>query len=134
MDLTILTVLPIFLSGVIVGMIVFHAGIIAPSLFKKFAAAEVGPFLRTVFPQLFLLVLGIGICSLLVSFLNNGSMVGKIVSFITVALMGICYAIIPATNSAKDLGDETAFKRLHRLSVILTVTVLCLNSFWIPFV
>jgi hypothetical protein len=78
--------------------------------------------------------LGIGICSLLVSFLNNGSMVGKIVSFITVALMGICYAIIPATNSAKDLGDETAFKRLHRLSVILTVTVLCLNSFWIPFV
>jgi hypothetical protein len=133
MDLTILTVLPIFLSGVIVGMIVFHAGIIAPSLFKKFAAAEVGPFLRTVFPQLFLLVLGIGICSLLVLFLN-GSMVGKIVSFITVALMGICYAIIPATNSAKDLGDETTFKRLHRLSVILTVTVLCLNSFWIPFV
>ena len=134
MDLTILTVLPLFFSGVIVGMIVFHAGIIAPSLFKIFTAAEVGPFLRVVFPRLFLLVLGIGFFSLLILFFENGSMAGKIVSFITVVSMGICYSIIPATNSAKDMGDETMFKRLHRLSVILTVTILGLNLFWILFI
>jgi len=134
MDLTIVSVLPIFFSGAIVGMIIFHAGIIAPTLFKKFAAEEVGPFLRIVFPQLFLLVLSLGFFSLLILLCGNRSMAGIIVSCITVALMGICYFIIPATNSAKDVGDETIFKRLHRLSVTLTVTVLALNLFWIFFI
>ena len=130
MDLTVITLLPVLFSGVISGMILFHAGIIAPTLFKTVSSKEAGPFLRLVFPKLFLFVLILGIFSLLVLFLGNGAGVAKISSTITVVSMIVCYSIIPATNSARDLGEENTFKRLHRLSVVLTMVVLLVNLIW----
>ena len=131
MYVPVITFLPMLFSGIISGMIIFHAGIIAPTLFKAVSAKESGLFLRMVFPKLFLFVLILGIFSLVISFFSNESMVVKIVSITTIVSMVICYLIIPATNSAKDSGNEHPFKRLHKLSVILTMIVLLLNLFWI---
>jgi hypothetical protein len=41
--------------------------------------------------------------------------------------MSICYFIIPKTNQARDEKNDTLFKRLHTLSVSLTLLVLFLN-------
>ena len=131
MDSNILAITPVFFSGIIVGMIFFHAGIIAPSLFKTISSAEAGPFLRVIFPKLFMLVLILGATSTLILFASGGSMVAKMVSIITTAFMFICYSIIPATNAAKDTGNESTFNRLHRISVVFTVAVLLLNMLWV---
>ena len=38
-----------------------------------------------------------------------------------------CYAMIPATNRAKDEGNEKRFNLLHKSSVYLTIAVLIMN-------
>ena len=73
MDLNILDITPVFISGIIVGMIFFHAGIIAPSLFKTISSSEAGPFLRVIFPKLFMLVLILSATSTLILFASGGA-------------------------------------------------------------
>ena len=131
MDLNILDITPVFISGIIVGMIFFHAGIIAPSLFKTISSSEAGPFLRVIFPKLFMLVLILSATSTLILFASCGSVIAKMVSIITAVFMFICYSIIPATNAAKDTGNESTFNLLHRISVVFTVAVLLLNMLWV---
>ena len=131
MDLNILDITPVFISGIIVGMIFFHAGIIAPSLFKTISSSEAGPFLRVIFPKLFMLVLILSATSTLILFASGGSVIARMVSIITAVFMFICYSIIPATNAAKDTGNESTFNRLHRISVVFTVAVLLLNMLWV---
>jgi len=101
MDLNILDITPVFISGIIVGMIFFHAGIIAPSLFKTISSSEAGPFLRVIFPKLFMLVLILSATSTLILFASGGSVIAKMVSIITAVFMFICYSIIPATNAER---------------------------------
>ena len=54
-------------------------------------------------------------------------------SSLTVALPLLCLALIPATNRAKDEGDSATFKRLHTVSVLLTLIVLAANL-TLPFI
>lgn len=123
--------LQIFLSGVIVGMIIFQAGVVAPVLFKTLTPEQAGPFLRAIFPKLFSLAFLLGCAALGLSFFGIGGTISIGVFLITAIFMAICYLIIPATNSAKDSGDEKTFKKLHSLSVFLTITILLLNVIWI---
>ena len=43
---------------------------------------------------------------------------------------GVSYLMIPATNRAKDDGEEKKFKALHSLTVTLTLLMLILNISW----
>jgi hypothetical protein len=36
--------------------------------------------------------------------------------------------LIPMTNKSRDEGNEKTFKRLHLVSVLLTVAILILNA------
>ena len=40
------------------------------------------------------------------------------------------YLVIPATNRAKDDGEEKILRRLHSLTVALTLLMLILNISW----
>ena len=44
----------ILFSGLVVGIIVFHTAIIAPTVFRSLTLDDAGTFLRTVFPKFFL--------------------------------------------------------------------------------
>ena len=123
--------LQILLSGVIVGMIIFQAGVVAPMLFKTISPEQAGPFLRAIFPKLFGLGFLLGCAALALSVIGIGGIISIGVFLITAIFMAICYLIIPATNSAKDSGDEKTFKKLHGLSVFLTLTTLFVNVIWI---
>ena len=50
-----------------------------------------------------------------------------VVAAISALLMGIAYGLIPLTNRSRDEGLQQRFMQLHRLSVLLTVCVLCMN-------
>ena len=125
--------LQVLLSGVIAGVILLQATIVAPVLFKNLSAKDAGPVLRAIFPRLFGLAFALGLIALVVSVANNQGLIQKAVFLFTAVAMAICYLIIPATNSAKDVGNEGAFKKLHTLSVVLTMIVLITNITWVFF-
>jgi|TARA_B110000444_G_C18849592_1_gene604504 hypothetical protein len=123
--------LPILLSGIIVGMIMMQVSIVAPAIFKLIAMKDAGPFLRSVFPKLFLSVLILSIISFLfIYFYGSDNKAPLIASLVTAVAMAICYVMVPATNTAKDSGNENLFKKLHSASVLLTVIALIVNLGW----
>ena len=123
------------ISGIISGMILFQTSIVAPSVFKTLDADSAGPFLRSIFPKLFFIILVLGFVSLLQAVVFNSSGSNYIsqivVPFLTIVSMAICFFIVPATNRSRDSGNDFMFNWLHRLSVFLTVTVLIVNLGWI---
>ena len=122
--------IPIFISGLITGMIIFQTSVIAPSVFKTLSEEGAGPFLRSIFPKLFLIILVLGAFQAILSIIQ-ASITLTVVGFITLTSMLISYLIVPATNKARDENDQKSFKRLHLISVILTVIVLLTNILFI---
>ena len=120
----------ILISGIISGIILFQTLVIAPLVFKTLDEKNSRPFLRSIFPKLFVLIALLSAVSFFQNLLFNNNFILTIVSFITLISMLTCYLIIPATNKARDDGNDKVFKRLHTISVILTIFVLLANLFW----
>jgi hypothetical protein len=124
--------LAVLISGTISGMILFQTAIIAPSVFKVLDPDQAGAFLRSVFPKLFLVIFILGLVSLVQALLLlDEVIIQKVVSFITVVTMAVCYLIVPATNRARDDKNDVIFKRLHTISVLLTLIALISNVGWV---
>ena len=124
--------LQILISGLICGVILFQTSIIAPSIFKVLSPDNAGPFLRTIFPKLFMFVAVLSLAGFVLSLISSNTS-GLIVFFGSLLFMLICYYIVPMTNRARDAGNDNAFKRLHTVSVVLTMIVLLSNLLWIFF-
>ncbi len=122
----------ILISGLICGVILFQTAIIAPSIFKVLSPDNAGPFLRTIFPKLFMFVAVLSLAGFVLSLISSNTS-GLIVFFGSLLFMLICYYIVPMTNRARDAGNDNAFKRLHTVSVVLTMIVLLSNLLWIFF-
>ena len=121
--------LQILISGLICGVILFQTAIIAPSIFKVLSSDNAGPFLRTIFPKLFMFVAVLSGVGFVLSFISSNN-TGLVVFFGSLLFMLICYYIVPMTNRARDAGNDNAFKRLHTVSVVLTMIVLLSNLLW----
>jgi len=121
--------LQILISGLICGVILFQTAIIAPSIFKVLSPDNAGPFLRTIFPKLFMFVAVLSGVGFVLSFISSNN-TGLVVFFGSLLFMLICYYIVPMTNRARDAGNDNAFKRLHTVSVVLTMIVLLSNLLW----
>ena len=117
----------LFLAGLMAGMILFQAALNAPTIFKVYSEEQAGPFLRAIFPKLFLNVAVLSLIGLVVSLIGDRISL-QVLFFFSSLLMSISYWIVPATNKARDEGRDRRFKYLHLLSVILTLStlVLCL--------
>ena len=125
--------LQILISGLICGVILFQTAIIAPSIFKVLSPDNAGPFLRTIFPKLFMFVAVLSLVGFVLSLISSNTS-GLIVFFGSLLFMLICYYIVPMTNRARDAGNDNAFKRLHTVSVVLTMIVLLSNLLWAFFI
>ena len=120
--------LAILLSGIAAGAILFQTSIIAPSVFKVLESSQAKVFLRTIFPKLFNMLVVLGALMLILFLLGKGNIY---VAIITMLLPFICGRLVPATNKARDEGNDEMFKKLHTISVVLTVIVLLSNLTWI---
>ena len=119
--------LHLFLAGLMAGMILFQAALNAPTIFKVYSEEQAGPFLRAIFPKLFLNVAVLSLMGLILSIIGDRLSL-QALFFVSLLFMSISYWIVPATNKARDDGRDKSFKYLHLLSVILTLStlVLCL--------
>ena len=118
------------LSGVISGMILFQTAIVAPVVFTTLDAENASKFLRKIFPRFFMVIFILGISSLIVSSVFL-SIQGIVIAAITAISMIISYLVVPATNKARDEDRSTVFRRLHTLTVVLTLFTLSANLSWI---
>ena len=124
--------LQFIVSGLISGFILFQSAIIAPTVFTVVQEESRGPLLRSVFPKLFKATAVLGLLLVVLAFIRQPETVTSyVVGAITIISATVCNVIVPATNLAKDTGDEKKFAQLHRLSVLLTLLVLFLNMFWV---
>ena len=119
--------LNVFIAGLISGIILYQSFIVASSVFKSLELEYSRVFLRSIFPKFFLVILLLGITGLFISIKNQYNFYSMIVFIMTSIFSLICYAIIPKTNEASDENNQTKFKLLHSLSVILTMIVLIIN-------
>ena len=121
----------IFMAGIICGLILFQSSVIAPTVFRVLDLEDAGAFLRNVFPRFFLLIMACSVLMLILVALSDSS--DKYRFMLPVANLvfsGFSYLVIPATNRAKDDGEEKKFKALHSLTVALTLLMLILNISW----
>ena len=120
------------ISGVISGAILFHTAFVAPTIFTKVAAESRAPFLRAIFPKLFKAIAVSGVLFSIMAFLSiSTSIAAYIVGGYTIAAGIICDLLIPATNKARDEGDNKKFAVLHKISVLATMVVLLVNIGWV---
>ena len=120
--------LSVLLPGIIIGVILFQTTVVAPTVFKSLGAELAGPFLRAIFPRLFLFVALCGFASCLGIFFSNHQLsFGLISALVTVIFMLICFFLVPMTNKARDDQNDELFRGLHSLSVALTLVVLVVN-------
>ena len=122
----------ILISGLICGVILFQTAIVAPSVFKILKPENAGPFLRSIFPKLFMFVAILSSTGLILS-LISGTDISIYVCAFSLIFMSICYYIVPMTNQARDSGDDKTFRNLHTISVVLTMLVLISNLGWMFF-
>ena len=127
-----LKLIPIILSGVIIGIILYQSLLIAPSINKLLSTQDASLYLRYVWPKFFVIIGVISLISwILILNFSPDQNTAKIISIISFILMVICYVLIPYMNSAKDSANDTFFIFLHATSMILTLVTLLINIFLI---
>ena len=114
-----------FLTGVAVGIILFQSALIAPTVLKTLDAESTRTFLRSIWPQFFLVLILIGGPAAVVKIRQDDlSMLEQLMAAFLIILPVLAYVITPATNRAADREDHARFKVLHRLSVLSTLALL----------
>ena len=117
-----------YFPGMLVGIILLQTAIIAPTLNKLLDREQFGVVIRAIWPKFFIGLVVIGLVSAGVLLLaDDASLAQYAIAGGTAGFALICYAIIPATNRATDTGNHARFKRLHQVSVSLTVLILLGN-------
>ena len=118
------------LSGIISGMILFQTAVVASVVFTTLDSENASKFLRKIFPRFFLIIFFLGVVGLLISFLYK-NIHGSTIYGITSLAMIISYLVVPATNKARDENKSNTFRRLHTVTVVLTLFTLLANLSWI---
>ena len=126
--------IPLIISGLITGIILYQSLMIAPSINKLLSTQDASLYLRYIWPKFFLIIALMSlVCGLILVYFNPDQNIAKIFSFLSLFLMLVCYFMIPFMNDAKDSGSDTLFIILHAGSMILTLITLVINMLFIVF-
>ena len=122
----------ILISGLVCGLIIFQSAFVAPTVFRDLPEESRPAILRSLFPKLFKSIIIAGLLLTLLAFLEGSNLIIVYCVGVFTFLAGlICNSMIGATNRARDDGNDKLFSTLHRISVLLTVSVLLTNLIWV---
>ncbi|MEM9497829.1 MAG: DUF4149 domain-containing protein [Pseudomonadota bacterium] len=110
----------ILLSALLFGGMVLYSFGFAAFVFTNLPADLAGPLIRKAFPHFYLFVLG---CALLagISAVFVDRVSTMLLAFIAVTTIYARQVLMPAINAATDAGNAARFKRLHGMSVGITL-------------
>ena len=120
--------LPLVFSAIVVGITLFQSALIAPAINKLINVEDASDFLRYIWPKFFIIIAVISLASFLILHINSNQSLFKYISFISFALMLICYLITPMINEAKDSLNDQLWTVLHLTTIILTFITLVINT------
>ncbi|MEO9572873.1 MAG: DUF4149 domain-containing protein [Tateyamaria sp.] len=113
-----MTSIALLLSAILFGGMTFFSFGFAPVLFKQLPMAQVRPLLRGTFPYYYLAVIVLSaMCAIAVIVVS--ALAGGVLGLICLSTVYARQILMPQVNAATDRGDESMFKRLHGLSVII---------------
>lgn len=119
--------LPLILSSLIIGIILFQSALIAPSINKLINTADASILLRFIWPKFFLIIAIISLASFVICLIYSSLDFFKYLSFASFLLMLACYLITPTINEAKDSLNEQLWTVLHLSTIVITLATLILN-------
>lgn len=120
--------LPLFITGIISGLIIYQSAMIAPSINKLLSTQDASSYLRFIWPKFFLIIAFLSIVGgIITQFSNPDQGFAKIIFIVSFALMLMCFFTVPFMNDARDFGKQNLFFILHAGSMIFTLTVLVIN-------
>ena len=120
--------IPLLISAIISGLILFQSTLVAPAVNKLINSKEASVFLRYLWPKFFLIIALLSLFSFLVIiYQNNNQNFAKYFTLSSFVLMTICYAITPLINNAKDTSNEQLWVVLHLATILITLIVLVLS-------
>ena len=120
--------IPLLISAIISGLILFQSTLVAPAVNKLINSKEASVFLRYIWPKFFLIIALLSLFSFLVIiYQNNNQNLAKYFTLSSFVLMTICYAITPLINNAKDTSNEQLWLVLHLATILITLFVLVLS-------
>ena len=120
--------LPLFLTGIISGLIIYQSAMIAPSINKLLSTQDASTYLRFIWPKFFLIISFLSIVGfIIIQFSNQDQSFAKIALIVSSVLMLICFFAVPSMNDARDSGKQSLFFILHAASMIFTLIVLIIN-------
>lgn len=125
---------PYLISAIIIGLIIYQSGFIAPSINKIIDKDNASIYLRFIWPKFFLIIAFLSIVSFIVIyFLDENQLYPKYLSLGSFVLMILSYLLIPFINNARDSENNSLFFYLHLLSMIFTLITLIANVLIIKF-
>ena len=120
--------LPLFITGIISGLIIYQSAMIAPSINKLLSIQDASSYLRFIWPKFFLIIAFLSIVGgIITQFSNPDQGFAKIIFIVSFALMIMCFFTVPFMNDARDFGKQNLFFILHAGSMIFTLIVLVIN-------
>ena len=125
--------LPLIISSIIVGIILFQSALVAPAINRLINAEDASIFLRYIWPKFFLIIAILSLASFVVIAINSNQNLYKYVSIVSFVLMLICYLITPMINDAKDSLNDQLWTALHLSTIILTFITLIINALTIVY-
>lgn len=125
---------PYLISAIIIGLIIYQSGFIAPSINKIIDKDNASIYLRFIWPKFFLIIAFLSIVSFIVIyFFDENQLYPKYLSLGSFVLMILSYLLIPFINNARDLENNSLFFYLHLSSMIFTLITLIVNVLIIKF-
>jgi len=125
--------LPLIISSIIVGIILFQSALVAPAINRLINAEDASVFLRYIWPKFFLIIAILSLASFVVIAINSNQNLYKYVSIVSFVLMLVCYLITPMINDAKDSLNDQLWTSLHLSTIILTFITLIINALTIVY-
>ena len=119
--------LSLLATSFIIGFILFQVGLNTSVILTKLNPENASVVLRSIFPRFFMSIFAFSLISFVSLLLASIDGLVFYISTATILLSGACYFIIPATNNARDNGNDRLFSVYHNLSVVSTLTMLVIN-------
>ena len=93
--------LPLFLTGIVSGLIIYQSAMIAPSINKLLSTQDASTYLRFIWPKFFLIIAFLSIVGgIIIQFSNQDQSFAKTVFIVSFVLMLICFFAVPFITCA----------------------------------